>query len=70
MKVKNRENPFPINLHFITKKRQNFEVKSLVYSIFYFLEHNKLIDILNESPMDFELYSYLRDKNKNVIDEF
>jgi hypothetical protein len=45
-------------------------VKSLVYSVLYHLEHDKLIDILEESPMDYELYSYLRDKNKNVIDEF
>jgi hypothetical protein len=64
------DKPFLLNLHFITKRRQNYEVKSLVYSILYFLEHDRLIDILNDSPMDYELYSYLRDKNKNVIDEF
>lgn len=43
-------------------------MKSLVYSVLYYLDHDKLIDILKESPMDYELYSYLRDKNKNVLD--
>lgn len=68
-KVAQEDNPFLINLHFITKRRPNFEVKSLVYSVLYHLEFEKLIAILEESPMDYELYSYLRDKNKNVIDE-
>jgi hypothetical protein len=69
-KINNSENPFLINLHFITKKRLNYEVKSLVYSILYYLDYDKLINILMESPMDYELYSYLRDKNKNILDEF
>lgn len=28
------------------------------------------MNILRESDMDFEMYSYLRDKNKNILNEF
>lgn len=65
-----KDNPFLINLHFITKQRPNFEVKSLVYSIIYFLDYDKLIAILKDTQLDFEMYSFLKDKNKNVVDEF
>jgi hypothetical protein len=41
-----------------------------MYSILYVLDFSKFMSIIKETEMDYELYSYLRDKICNVPDEF
>lgn len=62
--------PFLTSLDFITKQRPNYEIKSLEYSIIYYLDYDQFIRVLKETDMDFELYALLRDKIKNIPDEF
>jgi hypothetical protein len=63
-------NPFLIGLNFITFKKPNYEVKSLVYSINYSLSYDRLIASMQKSRGDYEYFCFLRDKNKNMPDEF
>lgn len=70
MKVEESGSPFLLNTNFITKSRAPYGIKSLVYSVLYYLEYDALIDILKDAHLDYELYCRERDKNKNKIDEF
>lgn len=47
-----------------------YEIKSLEYSIIYFLDIDTLRSILKGSDMDYELYCLLRDKCSNIPDEY
>lgn len=64
------DSPFLIGLEFITNRRPNYEVKSLVYSITYSLGYEKLISSLRKSRGDYEYFCFMRDKNKHILDEF
>jgi hypothetical protein len=68
--VRGNSQPALLSLNFITKKQLPYEIKSLQYSSFYFLEFHKLIASLKESDNDFLHYAYMRDKINNVPDEF
>lgn len=62
--------PFLLGLEFLTRKRPNYEIKSLEYSVIYHLEYEKLIKNLKESQMDYHHFCFLRDKDRTNIDEF
>ena len=59
-----------LGLEFLTQCRPCYEIKSLVYSVIYWLDYDKLISTLKESTMDYMHFCFLRDKNRSVIDEF
>ena len=65
--VKGNE-PFILSLNFITKRQLPYEIKSLQYSSFYYLDFQTLISTLKENISDFYYYSYMRDKIKNIPD--
>ena len=68
--VKEGKEPMALSLNFITKKQLTYEVKSLSYSSFYYLDFKKLIETLKDSESDFQYYCFVRDKLKNIPDEF
>ncbi len=66
--IKETDNPYLLNLDFITRKRSNYEIKSIEYAIFYFLPYDKFIEVLRETEMDFEFFCTLRDRMKSIPD--
>jgi hypothetical protein len=56
MKILENAAPFLLNTNFITKNRSPYGIKSLVYSVLYYLDYQNLIDILKETSIDYELY--------------
>ena len=68
--VLERQRPFILGLEFLTLRRPNYEIKSLEYSMIYFLSYDGLISTIKESPMDYLHFCFIRDKNKCVLDEF
>lgn len=41
--INEKDQPYLLNLDFIMKKRPQYEIKSVEYSIFYFLDYDKFI---------------------------
>lgn len=68
--LKEGDKPFVLSLNFMTKKQLPYEFKSLEYSSFYYMDFQKLMDSLRQSDLDFQYYSYMKDKIKNIPDEF
>ena len=62
--------PFLTSLEFISKTRPTYEIRSLSFTVLFRLEYNDFISIFRESDMDYELYCFLRDKIRNIPDEF
>jgi hypothetical protein len=58
------------SLDFISKKRPLYEIKSLQFSVLFTLDYDKFISIFKQTDMDYELYCFLRDKIRNIPDEF
>ena len=46
IKLEERNNPVMVNLDFIPRKRSRYELKSMEYSIFYFLPYEKFMEVL------------------------
>ena len=70
MKVTKQSEPVLVSLGFIRHFRPLYEIKSLEYSILYFLDHDDILSILKGSDMDYELYCLLKDKCSHIPDEF
>jgi hypothetical protein len=68
IKVSNISEPLLLSLSFINTPRLTYEIKSLEYSILYFLDFESIMSILKESEMDHELYCLLRDKSPRSND--
>jgi len=64
------ETPFLTSLDFISKVRPLYEIESLKYSVLYQMDYNRFIEVFKESDMDYELFCFLRDKIRNIPDEF
>jgi hypothetical protein len=64
------EDPRLLNLDFILRKRVPHEIRSLQYCIFFFLPYDKFVEIMRLTEMDYEFYCTMRDRMKNVPDEF
>jgi hypothetical protein len=64
------ETPFLTSLDFISKVRPLYEIKSLKFSVLYQMDYNRFIEVFKESDMDYELFCFLRDKIRNIPDEF
>lgn len=62
--------PFLTSLDFISKTRPQYEIKSLQFSVLFTMGYKKFIEIFRKSDMDYELYCFLRDKCRNIPDEF
>ena len=54
----------------MTRKKNNFEIKSKEYSVVYVLGFEKLMQTLKESEMDYHHFCYLRDKNETNTNEY
>lgn len=67
--IRNNE-PVVLSLNFITKRQLPYLVKSLQYCSYYYLKFSAFIDILKNNYPDFLHYSLMRDKIKNIPDEF
>ena len=70
IRVRAGETPFLTSLDFISKVRPLFEIKSLKFSVLYQLSYSRFIEVFRESDMDYELFCFLRDKIRNIPDEF
>ena len=70
VKVQSNEKPFLVHTNFITQFRSSYSAKSLIYSILYYLSYDKLVEALQESHIDYQLFCLLKDKTKNKVDEF
>ena len=70
LKVLNLANPVLISLGFIRNPRLTYEIKSLAYSVLYFLDYESILGILKASQMDYEHYCLLKDRMLNIPDEF
>jgi hypothetical protein len=70
LKILNLADPILISLGFIKNPRLSYEIKSLAYSVLYFLGHEDILSILKGSQTDHELYCHLRDKSQSMPDEF
>lgn len=70
VKILENDQPFLVDLNFITLKRSNYEVKSLGYSIVHRLDYEEFLNTLRCVPKDYEYYCFLRDKSKHIIDEY
>ena len=46
LKLKDCDRPVLVNLDFIPRKRSNYEIKSMQYSVFYFLSYEKFVEVL------------------------
>jgi len=68
--VKERETPFLTSLDFISKQRPLYEIKSLSFSVLLSLAYEHFIEVFRQSDLDYELYCFLRDKIRNIPDEF
>lgn len=68
--IQEQDKPYLLSLDFIIRKRPYYEIRSIEYSIFFFLDYNNFIDAVRDSPMDYEYYCGLRDKMKSIPDEF
>jgi hypothetical protein len=64
------ETPFLTSLDFISKQRPLYEIKSLQFSVLFTLQYSRFIEIFRTSDMDYELFCFLRDKIRNIPDEF
>ena len=69
IKVSKKQKPKVLSLDFIKNKEINFDIRSVNYSIVYFLEMGKFLESLRSCSMDYQLYCMLRDKNDNILDE-
>ena len=69
IKISKKEKPKVLSLDFIKNKEINFDIRSVNYSIVYYLEMGKFIEALKGCEMDYELYCMLRDKNESILDE-
>lgn len=52
-KVEENGSPFLLSANFITKKRPNYGIKSINYSVLYCLEYKHLIETLQETHLDY-----------------
>lgn len=68
LRVKKQADPVLVSLGFIRHFTPLYEIKSLEYSILYFLNHEDILSILKGSEMDYELYCLLKDKGSNIPD--
>lgn len=59
-------------LNFLSENIRNvkYKIKSLHYSMVYYMSINHVLEIMKNSASDFENYCRIRDKSKHIIDEF
>ena len=71
IKIKNGQ-PKLLYLGFLTENIRNvkFKIKSLKYSMIYFLDMEEVTTYLKNSKLDFENYCQMKDKSKHFFDEF
>ena len=65
--MKENEKPKILSLDFIKRKIINYEVKSLFYSVIYFLDYENFMISLKECDMDFDLFCQMKDKDDFII---
>lgn len=53
MIVEENSAPFLLNTNFITRNRSPYGIKSLVYSVLYYLGYDDLLEILKETHLDY-----------------
>ena len=70
IRVSSGDLPFLTSLDFVSKTRPQYEIKSLQFSVLFTMEYEKFIEIFRKSDMDYELFCFLRDKCRNIPDEF
>lgn len=55
--------PKILSLDFIKNKTRNYSLKSLNYSIIYYLTREEFSQALQDSEMDYHLFCMLRDRD-------
>lgn len=68
--VTGKDAPFLTSLDFISKQRPPYQIKSLSFSVLLNLAYEQFIEVFRQSDLDYELYCFLRDKIRNIPDEF
>lgn len=70
VRVDEGDDPFLTSLDFVSKIRPLYEIISLSFSVLFRLDYGDFIETFREHEMDYELFCYLRDKIRNIPDEF
>ncbi len=65
--VNENEKPKILSLDFIKRKIINYEVKSLFYSVIYYLDYDNFMMSLKECDMDFDLFCQMKDKDDFIL---
>lgn len=58
-----------ISLGFIKNKKFNFQLKSLDYSLIYYLSRTEFEECLKQNSFDYQLWCSARDKDEYLLDE-
>ena len=57
------EGPKILSLGFVKRKMLSYDIKSLYYSVFYFLTYEDLMKSLKICDMDYEFFLFMKDKD-------
>ena len=56
-------------MDFIKGKFYEYDIKSIGYSITYFLERNTFMDCLKDFEMDYQFFCTMRDRDEYILGE-
>lgn len=72
LKISLKDKPKILYLGFLSENVRNvrFKIKSLHYSIVYFIGVDEAKEIMKNVSTDFENYCQIKDKSKHTLDEF
>lgn len=69
IRIENKQEPKLLSLGFIKSKNIICDIKSLTYSILFYLSNEELTEILRQSKMDYEHYCTIRDRDTSMLNE-
>lgn len=69
IRVDNKAQSKLLSLGFIKSKNVVCDIKSLAYSILFYLSNEELIDILKQTKMDYEHFCLMRDREEYLLNE-
>ena len=64
-----KKKPIIISLDFIKNKTIPYNVKSMSYSVLYFLTREEFMESIQPSDMDYQLFCVIRDKMESSLNE-
>lgn len=59
--------PKILSLGFIKRKNLAYDVKSLFYSIYYYLPYDEMMRVMGLCEMDYHFFLFMKDKDDSVL---